>query len=152
VTDGRLRRPSVLKGKGALIEGLLGAFWGAPRRCGSASVVQRPRGTGPHTKVRNSARARVMEGGGGAVGWFWRGRGGGESVVLRGMVWEWMVLRGMVLRGMVLYKENDGGRMVWIGFAGWLVLGLVKKKKKKMLDGVFLVLVLFSDRGGGGGF
>jgi hypothetical protein len=57
-----------------------------------------------------------------------------------------------VLRGMVLYKENDGGRMVWIGFAGWLVLGLVKKKKKKMLDGVFLVLVLFSDRGGGGGF
>jgi hypothetical protein len=51
---------------------------------------------------------------------------------------------------MVLYKENDGGRMVWIGFAGWLVLGLVKKKKKKMLDGVFLVL--FSDRGGGGGF
>ena len=48
-----------------------------------------------------------------------------------------MVLRGMVLRGMVLYKENDGGRMVWIGFAGWLVLGLVKKKKKKMLDGVF---------------
>ena len=66
---------------------------------------------------------------------------------LRGMVWEWMVLRGMVL-----YKENDGGRMVWIGFAGWLVLGLVKKKKKKMLDGVFLVLVLFSDRGGGGGF
>jgi hypothetical protein len=58
-------------------------------------------------------------------------REGGESVVLRGMVWEWMVLRGMVLRGMVLYKENDGGRMVWIGFAGWLVLGLVKKRRKK---------------------
>jgi hypothetical protein len=51
---------------------------------------------------------------------------------------------------MALSNANAGGRMVWIGFAGWLVLGLVKKKKKKMLDGVFLVL--FSDRGGGGGF
>ena len=48
----------------------------APRRRGSASVVQRPRGTGTRSDVRNSARARVMGGGGGAVGWFWGGGGG----------------------------------------------------------------------------
>jgi hypothetical protein len=45
-------------------------FGGSPRRCGSASVVQRPRGTGERSEVRNPARARVMGGGGGAVGWF----------------------------------------------------------------------------------
>jgi hypothetical protein len=56
---------------------------GSPRRCGSASVVQRPRGTGTGSDVRNSARARVMGGGGGAVGWFWGGGGRGGWMVLR---------------------------------------------------------------------
>ena len=79
MTDGRLRRPSVLKGKGALIEGLLGAFWGAPRRCGSASVVQRPRGPGKCSEVRNPARARVI-GVGGRGGLMVLGRWGAGQV------------------------------------------------------------------------
>ena len=57
------------------------------RRRGSASVAQRPRGTGTHRKVRNSARARgeregggggewmVLWSGGGEDGWFWKKKG-----------------------------------------------------------------------------
>ncbi len=94
--------------KRPLVRGAPGSFFGgSPRRCGSASVVQRPRGTGKPCDVRNSARARAWwevgagrldgfgevgagrldgfgEGGGGA-GWGW--------MVLRGMVWEWMVFK-----------------------------------------------------------
>ncbi len=78
-------------GKRPLVRGVpWELFGGSPRRCGSASVVQRPRGTGEPCDVRNSARGRVIGGGGGAVGWFCGRWGGGGG---------WMVLR-----------EGGGGR------------------------------------------
>ncbi len=81
------------------MKGAPGSFLGgSPRRCGSASVVQRPRGTGERFDVRNPASARVIGGGGGG---------------------EWMVL-GKV-GGMVL-GEGGGGRMVFAG-DGFAVFG-----------------------------
>ena len=61
--------------KGALGErGPWEPFGGAPRRCGSASVVQRPRGSQRQRMRRNSsARARDGRGGDGFGG------GGGEG-------------------------------------------------------------------------
>jgi hypothetical protein len=68
------------------VKGAPGSFLGgAPRRCGSASVVQRPRGSRGSRKSRNSsARARDWRGGDGLRG-VWLvgggGRGGGEMVL-----------------------------------------------------------------------
>ena len=89
--DGGLASPTLrLKGEKALGErGPWELFWGSPRRCGSAprrrgsaSVVQRPRGSRGSRKSRNSsARARDWRGGMvcGVFGW-WEG-GGGEMVL-----------------------------------------------------------------------
>jgi hypothetical protein len=80
------------------VKGAPGSFLGgAPRRCGSASVVQRPRGSGADRQSRNScARARDggggwfggclvggRWGGGGEVRWFW-GVGGEGRMVFAG--------------------------------------------------------------------
>jgi hypothetical protein len=81
--DGRSASPTVrLKGERALGErGPWELFGGVPRRCGSASVVQRPRGSRRQKMRRNSsARARDGRGGDGFGG------GGGEGWFLRGMV------------------------------------------------------------------
>ena len=99
------------------MKGSPGSFLGgSPRRCGSASVVQRPRGTGTRSDVRNSARARVM-GGGGRGGWMVLGRWG------RG---GWMVL-GKGGGEVGWFCGGRGGRLD--GFAGVAGLGV---------DGFFL--------------
>ena len=69
---------------------------GAPRRCGSASVVQRPRGS-QRKKMRHNSSARARDGRGGMV----LGEGG-DGWFLRGMVFAgvggWFV-RGIVCEG-----------------------------------------------------
>ena len=94
--DGRSASPTVrFEGKRPLVKGSPGSFLGgsprrcgsAPRRRGSASVVQRPRGS-QQEKMRRNSSARARDGRG---GWFW-GRGGGRMVLagdgfLRGDGW-----------------------------------------------------------------
>ncbi len=102
--DGRSASPTVrLKGERAPSERIpWELFGGEPRRCGSASVVQRPRGSGADRQSRNSC-ARARDGGGGMVcgvfGWWEVGGGGGE------VRWFWGVggREGWFLRGMVLH-------------------------------------------------
>ncbi len=83
--DGRSASPTVpLKGERDPSQGAPGSFLGAPRRCGSASVVQRPRGSQQEKMRRNSsARARDWKGVGGMV----LGEGVGR-MVFAGMVCE----------------------------------------------------------------
>ena len=66
--DGRSASPTVrFEGKRALGErGPWELFGGAPRRCGSASVVQRPRGS-QRKKMRHNSSARARDGRGGMV-------------------------------------------------------------------------------------
>ena len=58
---------------------------GAPPRCGSASVIQRPRGS-QQEKMRRNSSARARDGRGGMVcgvfGWWEVGGGGGGEMVL----------------------------------------------------------------------
>ena len=106
--DGRSASPTVrLKGEKALGErGPWELFGGAPRRCGSASVVQRPRGSGGPRKSRNSC-ARARDGGGGMVcgvfGWWEVGGGGGEVRWFCGDGFE-MVVRGCVVFERVVFE------------------------------------------------
>ena len=94
------------------MKGAPGSFLGgAPRRCGSASVVQRPRGSGGPRKSRNSC-ARARDGGGGwfsgcLVGGRW-GEGGGEVRWFCGDGFE-MVVRGCVVFERVVF-EGGGGK------------------------------------------
>ena len=111
--DGRSASPTVrLKGEKALGErGPWELFGGAPRRCGSASVVQRPRGSGGPRKSRNSfARARDGRGGGWFAGCLVGGRWGegGEVRWFCGDGFE-MVVRGCVVFERVVF-EGGGGK------------------------------------------
>jgi hypothetical protein len=90
--DGGSASPTLrLKGEKALGErGPWELLGGVPRRCGSASVVQRPRGS-QQEKMRRNSSARARDGRG---GWF-AGRGGGARMVFAGDGFlRWMVCEG----------------------------------------------------------
>ncbi len=88
--------------------------------------VQEPRPKKQSSATPVRAPAWLCGAGGGWGEWMVLGRG--EDGFAGDGLGEEVVVVGVWLRDrMVLYRENEGAGWFWNGFAGGLVLGLVKK-------------------------